>query len=88
MTLAASLGYEILPHPPHSPDLAPRDSFFFPRLKMPLHGKRFQNNDNVISAWEDFLNSQNETIYDQGIQQLMHHWGKCVALQGAYIEKD
>jgi hypothetical protein len=36
---------------------------------------------------EDFLNSQNETFYDQGIQQVMHCWGKCVALQGTYVEK-
>ncbi|PNF25413.1 hypothetical protein B7P43_G09172 [Cryptotermes secundus] len=81
-TLAASLGYEILPLPP---DLAVSD-FLFPWLKKLLHGKRFQDDD-VISAVEDFLNSQNETSYDQGIQQLMHRWGKCVALQGAYVEK-
>ncbi|XP_023712914.1 histone-lysine N-methyltransferase SETMAR-like [Cryptotermes secundus] len=87
-TLAASLGYEILPPPPYSPDLALSDFFLFPQLKKPLRGKRFEDDDDVICAVEDFLNSQNETCYDQDIQQLMHHWGKCVALQGAYVEKD
>jgi histone-lysine N-methyltransferase SETMAR len=57
MTLATSLGYEILPHPPYSPDLALRDFFLFPQLKKPLHGKRFQDDDDVISVVEDFLNS-------------------------------
>ncbi|XP_023704521.1 histone-lysine N-methyltransferase SETMAR-like [Cryptotermes secundus] len=88
MTLAASLGYEILPHPPYSPDLTPSDFFLFQWLKKTLCGKRFQDDDDIISAVEGFLNSQNETFYDQGIQQLMHRWGKCVALQGAYVEKD
>jgi hypothetical protein len=31
-----------------------------------------QAEDDVISAVEDFLNSQNETFHDQGIQQQMH----------------
>jgi hypothetical protein len=76
-TLAASFGYEILPHPPYSPLLAPTNFFLFPWLKKSPCGKRFQDD-------KDFLNSQNET-YDQGIQQRMHRWGKCVALQGAYV---
>jgi histone-lysine N-methyltransferase SETMAR len=79
MTLTANLGYDILPHPPYSTDLAWSNFFLFPRLKKPLRGKRFQDDDDVISAVEDFLNSQNET-YDR--------WGKCVALQVAYVEKD
>jgi histone-lysine N-methyltransferase SETMAR len=86
MTLAASLGYEILPHPPYSPDLALSNFFVFPQLKKPLRGKRFKDNDDVISAVEDFLSSQNETFYNQSTQKLMHR-GKCVALQGAYVEK-
>jgi hypothetical protein len=31
---------------------------------------------------------RNETFYDEGIRQLMHRWDKCVALQGAHVEKD
>jgi histone-lysine N-methyltransferase SETMAR len=88
MTLTANLGYAILPHPPYSPDLAWSNFFLFPWLKKQLRGKRFQDDDDVISAVEYFLNSQNETFYEQGIQQLMHRWRKCVALQGAYVEKD
>jgi len=32
------LGYELLPHPPCSPDLAPCDFFLFPNLKKSLAG--------------------------------------------------
>ncbi|XP_023710572.1 histone-lysine N-methyltransferase SETMAR-like [Cryptotermes secundus] len=81
-TLAASLGYEILLPSPFSPVLAPSNFFLFTQLMKPLRGKRFQD---VISAVEDFLDSQNETFYNQGIQQLRHR-GKCAALEGEYVE--
>ena len=32
----------VVPHPPYSPDHAPRDFFLFPKLKMNLKGRRFQ----------------------------------------------
>ncbi len=34
-------GLQILPHPPNSPDLAPCDFGFFPKLKSELRGRRF-----------------------------------------------
>jgi len=34
---AAECGYELLPHPPYSPDLAPSDFCLFPLLKEHLH---------------------------------------------------
>ena len=37
--------YEILPHPPYSPDLAPSDYFLFPNMKTWLGGKRFSSNE-------------------------------------------
>ena len=38
------LSYELLPHPPYSPDLSPCDYFLFPNLKKWLGGKRFDSN--------------------------------------------
>ena len=35
------LGYEVLPHPPYSPDLSPTDYHFFKHLDNFLQGKRF-----------------------------------------------
>jgi histone-lysine N-methyltransferase SETMAR len=31
------------PQPPYSPDLAPADSFLFPKLKSTLKGRRFES---------------------------------------------
>ncbi|QQP52987.1 Mariner transposase [Caligus rogercresseyi] len=36
------LGYESLPHPPYSPDVAPSDYFLFADLKRLLAGKKFR----------------------------------------------
>jgi len=38
------LHYELLEHPPSSPDLAPSDFFLFPKLKLFLAGQRFSSN--------------------------------------------
>jgi hypothetical protein len=35
----ASEKVTVLPHPPYSPDLAPCDFFFFPKLKFQLSGR-------------------------------------------------
>jgi hypothetical protein len=31
----------VIPHPPYSPDLAPREFFLFPRMKRQVKGKCF-----------------------------------------------
>jgi [histone H3]-lysine36 N-dimethyltransferase SETMAR len=38
------LGYDLLPHPPYSPDLAPSDLILFADLKRMLAGKKFSTN--------------------------------------------
>ena len=38
MTAATECGFEILPHPPYSPDMAPSDFYLFPILKSHLRG--------------------------------------------------
>ncbi|UYV71777.1 hypothetical protein LAZ67_9000368 [Cordylochernes scorpioides] len=36
-----------IPHPPYSPDLAPNDFFLYPKLKMKLKGRKFDNVDKI-----------------------------------------
>ena len=49
------LGYELIPHPPYSPDLAPCDFFLFPNLKIWLGGKKFSSNEEVIVAVNEYF---------------------------------
>jgi histone-lysine N-methyltransferase SETMAR len=47
---ATDCGFEILPHTPYSPDLAPSDFYLFPKLKTKLCGRRFGSNESVIDG--------------------------------------
>jgi histone-lysine N-methyltransferase SETMAR len=44
MNLLNSWGWEILPHPPYSPDLAPSDFDLFSKMKKHLTGEPFHFN--------------------------------------------
>lgn len=81
------LRYEILPHPPYSPDLAPSDYFLFPNLKKWLAGQKFSSNSEVISATNAYFNDLDKSYFSQGIKKLEHRWTKCIDLQGDYVEK-
>ncbi|GFO50000.1 histone-lysine N-methyltransferase SETMAR [Plakobranchus ocellatus] len=61
-------GWEILPHPAHSPDLTPSDFHLFGPLKRHLGGMAFETEDDLISELRnwfdnldvDFFRSDNE----------------------------
>ena len=80
-------GFELLPHPPYSPDLAPSDYHLFPQLKRQLSGVHFETDDDVIGAVEDYFGVMEKTFYLAGIEALRHRWQKCVDLRGDYVEK-
>jgi hypothetical protein len=50
MATLLKLKWDVLPHPPYSPDLAPSDYHLFGSMKRLLVGKRFRINDEVIAA--------------------------------------
>ena len=85
---ARDCGYEILSHPPYSPDLAPSDFFLFPQLKSTLRGRRFNTDNDVITVTEDYFSSKNRRFYRDGIRKVKNRWEKCVTLAGSYIEKE
>ena len=41
MTAATECGFEVIPHTPYSPDIAPSDFCLFPKLKSNLSGTQF-----------------------------------------------
>ena len=65
-------GFELVDHPPYSPDLAPSDYFLFPNIKKHLAGKQYRTDDEVISAVEDFFEDQDESFFTTGIQVLQN----------------
>ncbi|CAK9795997.1 Histone-lysine N-methyltransferase SETMAR [Anthophora plagiata] len=79
--------FEILPHPPYSPDLAPSDFHLFPKLKTFLAGKRYQTNEEAIEAVNEYFCELEESHFRVGIEKLEKRWIKCIELRGDYVEK-
>ena len=50
ITAATECGFETLPHPPYSHDMAPSDFYLFPKLKSHLRGTQYGSNEGVIEA--------------------------------------
>jgi hypothetical protein len=87
MTKAAiqELDWEILPHPPHSPDLAPPDYHLFRSLSNNLLGVSF-NNDAELQNWlNDFFTAKPADFFKRGIENLPECWDAVVSNGGEYI---
>ncbi|KAM8702032.1 hypothetical protein ACLKA7_007672 [Drosophila subpalustris] len=63
MMKLCELHYEILPHPPYSPDLAPCDYYLFPSLKKWLGGKQFQSNEQVICETNAYFEDLDQSYF-------------------------
>lgn len=81
------LRFQMLPHPPYSPDLAPSDYHLFPKLKTFLAGQKFGSNEEVIQEVNAYFEGLEETHFREGITNLEERWSKCVELRGDYVEK-
>ena len=81
-------GYELIPHPTCSPDLALSDFFLFPNLKKDIHGLHFRSDEEVVMAVEEWVNGKDPDFFSSGLMALEHRWSKCITLEGNYIEKE
>ena len=77
-------GYELIPHPAYSTDLAPSYYFLFPNLKKDIPGRHFQSNEEV----EEWVRDKDPGFFSSGLIALEHRWSKCINLEGNYIEKE
>ncbi|GFR72234.1 histone-lysine N-methyltransferase SETMAR [Elysia marginata] len=80
-------GWEILPPPLHSPDLAPSDYHLFGPLKRELAGKRFDDDEELVDHVRKWLQNLDGSFYQEGIYSMVRHWQKCVDRLGCYVEK-
>jgi len=79
-------GWQVLPHPPYSPDMSPPDFDLFPKLKKPLRGKRFRSIDEVSNEVTRVIRRiKNEGVLT-GIQDLPKRWTAVIKHNGDYIE--
>ncbi|WP_025903236.1 IS630 family transposase [Tatumella sp. UCD-D_suzukii] len=79
------LGWDVLPHPPYSPDLAPSDFHLFRSMQHSLSGKNFSNESDVKSHLNKFFADKDPTFYEGGIMVLPDKWQKVIENNGQYF---
>jgi len=79
------LCWEVLPHPPYSPDLAPSDYHLFVALDRHMGGKQYANQDDLKTDLANFFVAQPPEFYWNGIHSLHKRWREVVEANGDYI---
>jgi len=76
----------VVPHLPYSPDLAPSDLFFFPKLKMKLKGRIFQTLEEIHAESQAVLNTLRENDFQECFKNCQRLCDRCQASEGDYFE--
>jgi [histone H3]-lysine36 N-dimethyltransferase SETMAR len=80
------LDWELLPHPPYSPDIAPSDYYLFRSLQNNLKDLSFENEDHVKTHLQNFFDSKPRAFYKAGIAQLPSRWQRVIDSNGEYFD--
>ena len=72
------LKFEVMAHPPYSPDLAPSDYHLFGPLKEALRGRRFTSDQEVNEEVRAWLAAQLKIFFSEDSRKLVKIWVMCV----------
>ena len=79
--------FEVLSHPPYSPDLVPSYFHFFPHLKRDLKGTHFNSDDEVKQAVTSWIKQRTPEFFIDGMCKLVL-FGKNVLNDKATMSKN
>ena len=79
------LKWEVLPHPPYSPDVASSDYHLFRSMAHGLANQHFRSYEEVKN-WNDSIVSKDDQFFRRGIRTLPERWEKVVTSDGQYFE--
>ena len=84
--LLESYQWEVLDHPPYSPDLSLPDFDLFPKLREPLWGIRYESLDELEYAVNREVRRINFGSLTTGIYALPTRWNSVIQSRGDYFE--
>jgi hypothetical protein len=82
------LDYELLPHPPYSPDLSPSDFFLFAETSKEslLERNLALMKKELIAETAAYFEAMSKSYYKNGIKKLYDHCNRFNALEKNYTE--
>jgi hypothetical protein len=75
-------------HPPYSPDLALCDFFLFPKMKLKLKGRRFDNIEEIQTESQRVIDTLNRKGLPGSVSKMKETVGTCLHVEGNYFEGD
>ncbi|XP_035205064.1 histone-lysine N-methyltransferase SETMAR-like [Stegodyphus dumicola] len=64
------LGYNLLSHPPYSPDVAPSNFHLFPNLKKFVSGKHFTSNEEIERVVYEYFHNLSDSNFWEMLDQV------------------
>jgi histone-lysine N-methyltransferase SETMAR len=79
--------FEVVPHAPYSPDLAPSDFWLIPPQKDTLRGRTFASHSALATPIFQWSQRTPKEAFAAAMQSWRQRCKKCVRLQSGYVEK-
>ncbi|KAG5325288.1 MOS1T transposase, partial [Pseudoatta argentina] len=85
-TYLETLKWEVLPHPPYSPDIAPSDFHLFRSMAHGLADRRFHSYEEAQKWIDSWIASKDMSFFRRGVHVLPERWEKVVSSNGQYFK--
>ena len=81
-----ALNWDVLPHRPYLPDIAPSDYHLFQSMAHGLAEQHFTSYEEAKNWVDSWIASKDEEFFKRGIRMLPERWPKVVERDGQYFE--